>query len=222
MVFDSLGRLRRKIPDATAFPGVAPVAFTYFPSGERKQMTDASGTTDYQYDVHRRLWLKKWTDATDNTRVFTVNYTSDRRGNVISATSVHSGTSLGYQWDGISRLERVTNYLANPDIISEYTYNGLDRTLQYQRNDPTVPVTTYELDGFGRLHQVSTWRTPSGMSPEQLAQFTYTLGDSGVRKSLAEVGPAIATPPTSTRTINYAYDGLYRSTAETISGANSG
>ena len=55
LVFDALGRLRRKIPDATGFPGAAPVAFTYYPTGERKQMTDASGTIDYQYDITRRL-----------------------------------------------------------------------------------------------------------------------------------------------------------------------
>jgi len=77
LVFDALGRLRRKIPDATGFPGAAPVAFTYYPSGERKQMTDASGTTDYQYDITRRLSQKKWTDATNSTHSFTVNYTSD-------------------------------------------------------------------------------------------------------------------------------------------------
>jgi len=112
LVFDALGRLRRKIPDATGFPGAPPVAFTYYPSGERKQMTDASGTTDYQYDLTRRLQQKKWTDASDATRTFTVNYTSDRRGNVISAASVHGGTSLGYEWDGAMRLVRVTNYVA--------------------------------------------------------------------------------------------------------------
>ena len=215
LVFDALGRLRRKIPDATGFPGAAPVAFTYYPAGERKQMTDASGTTDYQYDITRRLSQKKWTDVADGTRSFTVNYTSDRRGNVISAASVHGGTSLGYEWDGAMRLARVTNYVANPDIVSEYTHTGLDRQLQYKRSDPNSPVTTYLHDGFGRLQQVETLRNGA-----QRARFTYTLGDSGVRKTLAEVGLAIPTP--GTRTINYAYDGLYRSTAETISGADSG
>jgi len=135
---------------------------------------------------------------------------------VISAASVHGGTSLGYEWDGAMRLVRVTNYVASPDIVSEYTHNGLDREVQYNRNDlNNTPVTTYQHDGFGRLRQVQTLGNGA-----PLAQFTYTLGDSGVRKTLAEVGPAIQTP--ATRTINYAYDRLYRSTAETISGANSG
>ena len=48
-----MNQLTQKTPDPSF--GALPVTFTYFKSGQRQTMTDASGTTSYGYDGTGRL-----------------------------------------------------------------------------------------------------------------------------------------------------------------------
>jgi len=45
--YDDAGRLLSKTPDASF--NAQPVTFTYYPNGQRKTMTDATGTTSYVF-----------------------------------------------------------------------------------------------------------------------------------------------------------------------------
>jgi len=48
--YDPLNRLNNIAPDAT-LTGQTPIGFSYYPTGQRKSMTDAGGTTTYSYDA---------------------------------------------------------------------------------------------------------------------------------------------------------------------------
>jgi YD repeat-containing protein len=55
--YDALNRLQTIAPDAS-LTGQTPIGFTYYPTGQRKTMTDASGTTTYAYTARNQLLSK--------------------------------------------------------------------------------------------------------------------------------------------------------------------
>src|SRR5207253_644132 len=79
---DTMNRLRHKIPDASF---AAPtIAFTYKPDGMRETMTDATGTTTYDYDLRHRLTSKATPEGT-------LTYTYDDAGNFATLRTNHAG-----------------------------------------------------------------------------------------------------------------------------------
>ena len=73
-----MNRLVKKTPDSRL--GEAAVSFTYWPTGKRQTMTDASGTTTYNYDNQDRLTSKQTPQGT-------LTYLYDAAGNVKSTKS---------------------------------------------------------------------------------------------------------------------------------------
>ncbi len=54
--YDLLNRLLSKTPDPTL--NQSTISFTYYPTGTRQTMLDATGTTNYTYDNRDRLKIK--------------------------------------------------------------------------------------------------------------------------------------------------------------------
>ena len=72
-------------------------------------MTDASGTTQYAYDHQNRLVSKVTPSAG------TLAYTYDTGGNRLTVLSSNTnGTSVGYTYDALNRLQTVTDNGAAP------------------------------------------------------------------------------------------------------------
>jgi YD repeat-containing protein len=140
--YDALNRLQTITPDAS-LTGQTPVGFTFFPTGQRKTMTDASGTTTYSYTARNQLLSKATPQGT-------LSYTYNLAGGVQTLRSSNTnGVSVDYGYDELNRLKTVldnrltagantTTYTYDPDselqtttlpnsVLTTATYNPLDR-----------------------------------------------------------------------------------------------
>jgi RHS repeat-associated protein len=207
--YDSLNRLTQKTADAffsTAACaggacGATQVSFSYSATGRRLSMSDASGTTNYMYDSRDRLLTKA-------TPFGTLSYTYDAAGNTASLKSSNaSGASMTYTYDALNRLASV----ADPSGTMAYGYDDVGNLQSYIY--PNGVSTNHAYDALNRLTRlqsnctISNAACPTPGTP--LASYAYVLGTAGNRLSVAEL---------SGRTVNYAYDGLYRLASETIAG----
>src|SRR5579864_5405775 len=210
--YDTMNRLTMKTADAffstgacaSGLCGATQVTYSYDDAGHRLSMTDASGTTNYTYDARDRL-LTKATSAAG-----TLTYTYDAAGNMLSLVSSNAGgASMTYTYDPLNRLGSVTDASG----ATTYSYDAVGNLGGFAY--PNGVSTSYNYNTLNRLTQMqSTCATGTGCGTPgaAISRYTYTLGAAGNRLSVAELGG---------RTVNYAYDDLYRLTSETISGGAS-
>jgi RHS repeat-associated protein len=210
--YDTMNRLTEKTADAFfstgactgGLCGATQVTYSYDDAGRRLSMTDASGTTNYTYDSRDRL-LTKATNAAG-----TLTYTYDAAGNMLSlASSNAGGASMAYSYDALNRLGSVTDASG----ATTYSYDAVGNLGGFAY--PNGVSTSYNYNTLNRLTQMqSTCATGTGCGTPgaAISRYAYTLGAAGNRLSVAELGG---------RTVNYAYDDLYRLTSETISGSSS-
>jgi len=191
--YDAMDRLTGKLPDPSL--GQPSVAYTYTPTGQRASMTDASGTTTYTYDQRDRLGVKATPQGT-------LTYTYDAAGNLLSMQSNHTdGVSGSYTYDNANRLKTVVDdRLASG--TTNYTYDAAGNLANNLY--PNGVQSAYSYNNVNRLTNLVVSKTAN------LASYAYTLGPAGNRLAVTEL---------SGRTVNYAYDALYRLTNETITGA---
>jgi RHS repeat-associated protein len=191
--YDAMERLVAKTPDALLHEPT--VQFSYSLTGQRTQMSDASGVTTYAYDIRDRL-------VTKTTPEGTLTYAYDTAGNLSSIRSSNTGgTSVNYSYDALNRLSAVTdNRLAPGTTTYGYDNVGNLQTVTY----PNAVTHLYAYDALNRLGNLSIATQAS-----TLASYAYTLGPSGNRTAVADLGG---------RQVNYMYDALYRLTRETVTG----
>ena len=193
--YDSMNRLISKTADPTL--NETAVTYTYKLTGKRATMTDASGTTVYNYDNRRRLTSKQTPQGT-------LTYTYDAANNRSSMRSSNTGgVSIDYTYDGLNRLQSVVdNRLANG--TTSYSYDAAGDLLATTL--PNALQSNYTYDALQRLTQLT--HTKAGT----VASYTYAYEPTGRRLSVTE---------NSGRAVNYTYDALYRLTNESISGSTS-
>jgi RHS repeat-associated protein len=192
--YDTVNRLTSRVPDASF--GATSVGFTYTSTGQRQMMTDASGTTNYTYDLRDRLTQKATPEGT-------LSYAYDLAGNLSSIGSSNTaGTSVNYTYDALNRLTTVKdNRLASG--TTTYAYDNVGNLLGYLY--PNGAQTSYTYNTLNRLTNVSIAKGGA------LASYAYTLGAAGNRTQVTEFGG---------RQVNYTYDALYRLKTETIAGGS--
>jgi RHS repeat-associated protein len=197
--YDNMRRLMSKTPDASL--NEPSISFTYNDLGQRNSMTDASGTTNYVYDVRNRL-------ASKQTPQGNLNYTYDENGSIKTLRSNHAnGVSVDYNYDELSRLSSVKDNRLSGSQTTSYNYDAVGNLQSY-----TYPNTVTTSYAYNNLNRLTTLSVANGQT--NLASYSYTLGASGNRTSVTE---------NTGRTVNYAYDDLYRLTSETIANsANNG
>ena len=191
--YDGLNRILTKTPDPST--GETAVTFAYTATGQRRTMTDATGTTTYTYDGSNRL-------ASKQTPFGTLSYTYDAAGNVLTLRSSNAnGVSVDYTYDGLNRLATVKDNRQTAGVTTySYDANGNLESVTY----PNQVRTTYAYNALNRLTNMTAVKGSTG-----LANYAYTLGPAGNRLSVTEQNG---------RTATYTYDALYRLTGETISG----
>jgi len=182
--------VRRTYPDGSS------VVFTYTPTGRRKTVVDARGTTTYDYDSRDRLISLTYPDGRR------LDYGYDAQGNRTSLAALVAGTTLTttYTYDALNRLATVADP-AGRVYTHTYDLNGNRESLSY----PNGIVTTYAYDRLNRLTNLVTQRVTGGT----IQSYAYTLGLAGNRTRIEELDGTVRA---------YTYDELYRLTGETVTG----
>ncbi|MGJ8639360.1 MAG: tandem-95 repeat protein [Opitutaceae bacterium] len=196
--YDAMSRLLTERADADAFPSEVGITYTYDALGRIQTMVDATGTTTHVYDTRGNLLSKA-------NAAGTLTYTYDNANNLTSTSSGSSGgLSLSYDYDGLNRLDTVTdNGAATPPLEHSYSYdaNGNLETLSYSNG-----VThTWLYDSQNRLKNLSILNSQLST----LNSYAYTLRASGHRSQITE---------STGRTVGYSYDNQYRLIQEAITG----
>lgn len=192
--YDVSNRLASKVPDASF--SAPTVSFAYMATGQRQSMVDASGTTNYTYDLRDRLTQRATPEGT-------LSYLYDAAGNLTSIQSSNaSGTTVNYAYDPLNRLSTVKdNRLASG--TTSYAYDNVGNLSGYQY--PNGVQSKYSYNMLNRLTNLGV-----ASSGSTIASYAYTLGPTGNRTAVAEFGG---------RQVNYTYDFLYRLTGEAITGS---
>jgi RHS repeat-associated protein/uncharacterized repeat protein (TIGR01451 family) len=211
--YDTMNRLTVKTADtffstgacAGGRCGAPQITYNYNAIGRRVSMLDASGATSYTYDARDHL-LTKATAAAG-----TLIYTYDAAGNMLTLSSSNvGGASMTYTYDALNRLGSATDGSGS----TSYAYDAVGNLSGFTY--PNGVKTTYSYNTLNRLTQMQstcgTGASGCGTSGTAISRYTYTLGAAGNRLSVAELGG---------RTVNYAYDDIYRLTSETISSSSS-
>jgi len=174
---------------AAHYPNGSATTYTYLAAGQRDTVTDASGTTQYVYDVRGRLEQVTNPDGT------AIGYAYDAVGNRTSV-DIPSG-AVGYTFDALNRLSTVTDADGG---VTTYTYDAVGN-----RTGVTYPNgvnTSYVYDDLNRLTFMET-----SSNGQVINSYAYTLDAAGNRTSVEEYNG---------RTVDYTYDNLYRLTQESI------
>jgi len=114
----------------------------------------------------------------------------------LTTTDVTDGVSVDYGYDTLNRLATVkdNNILAVNVCVTNHTYYTRGNLQSYSY--PNGVTSGY---GYNTLNRLTTMTV--GTQTSTLASYTYTLGPSGNRTTVTELGG---------RTVNYTYDDLYR------------
>ena len=198
MTYDHRDQMLAKIPDPSTLEPAQ--IYTYSPSEKRKSMTDASGATNYDYDVRDRL-------AGKAAPAGTLTYAYDLAGNLATVRATHdNGASFDYDvaygWDEANQLSTVTDNLTHKSTVATYTKTRKTHTL----TQPNGVIATYEYDAIDRTHAVG-WG-PAGGS--LVASWNYTYNGRG---------QALTSEDITGRKAAYEYDADGWLKKETVSGA---
>ncbi len=158
--YDAMDRLLARGPDASfAEPATT---FTYYATGLRETMTDATGTTRYTYDKQNRLLSKA-------TPFGTLAYTYDAAGNRLSMTSSNpNGVNVSYTYDELNRLKTVTS----DGKTTTYNYDTVGNVSETVL--PNGVRITPGRDGMDRVTSLPMTSAPP-------VNFGYTYGPVGNR-----------------------------------------
>ena len=199
--YDEMNRPRFRIPDA-AFVGEPTVEWTYWPDGQRKSMSDASGVTQYTYDARGRLETKEAPQGT-------ISYTHDDAGNLESITTdTPDGASMTYTYDDLNRLETVTDL---NDQTTEYGYdlNGSLRRVSL----PNGLTSIYDYSPTNRLASLTVTDVASSTVASYLSKVHLTGHRREIHEALAHAAPPAA--PVQ-RQVAYTYDSMWRLRGEQV------
>jgi RHS repeat-associated protein len=125
------------------------------------------------------------------------SYNYDADSNLVSETDA-KGHTTEHEYDALNRLEVVEG--SQGQTLYTYDAVGNRESVSY----PSGNVTLYDYDALNRLTRLTT----TDAADQIVADYAYTLGDTGRRMQVVESHNG--------RTTAYTYDELYRLTTETV------
>ncbi|WP_207635998.1 RHS repeat protein [Desulfofarcimen acetoxidans] len=140
--------------------------YDYDAAGNRKSMTDATGTTTYNY--YNNNWLKDVIKG----GVTQIHYEYDDVGNIFSVTD-KKGFITSYRYDSCSRMYTVT--FSGKTTIYTYDANG-------NRQSITYPGGTKEEYAYNKNNKLLTLtnKNPGG---GVISNYSYTYYDNGLQNT---------------------------------------
>jgi RHS repeat-associated protein len=175
-------------PSGISAPGLS-IGFGYDPMGNRSTLTDATGSTSYQYDALNRPTqiIQPGNKA--------VGYNYDAVGNR-TLLVYPGGQQVQYGYDALNRLITVKDWTG---ATTSYGYDAGSQLLQTTNPNSTAAAYNYDLDGR------ATTINHTGPGSSAILNLQYTYDKVGNR--LSEQG--------SQGTSSYGYDALDRLNAVT-------
>jgi len=173
-VYDDTNRLRGVDSAGTD----ADVSFSYDAGGRRTGMTDAIGTTTWDYDD-----LNRPISITDPFQQV-VGYSYDAAGNRTGLA--YAGKQVGYTYDTANRLTNVND----STLETVYQYDPTGRLASILL--PNGVNTTYSYDEAGRLVQIRH----AADDESELISYQYTYDAAGNRIQAVESRRRMGTGPT--------------------------
>jgi RHS repeat-associated protein len=170
------------------YPSGSPVTFGYDANGNRTNMTDALGTTIYQYDALNRL--VSVTDPFGKT----VGGGYDANGNRSSLT-YPGGKTVAYGYDSLNRMVSVTNWLNG---VSVYAYDAAGNLIN--TFNPNGSSVDFGYDFANRLIAM----TNSCPSSAIISSYAYTLDAVGNHTQVDQVEQLQTLPVVGS--FSYIYD----------------
>jgi RHS repeat-associated protein len=173
------------------------VQMTYTVDSQVATITDGRGVTSFSYDAQNRLLSRIDVDGSQ------VSYTYDLAGNRTSVTTkVLNGTSntTSYSFDERNRLDKVTQ---GSTILADYDYDGVGNLVQTTLANGVIETRQYD-----KLNHLLSLQSSKGRNI--LTNFAYSLDKMGHRQQVVE------TLNSTSRTVHYTYDDLYRLTKENV------
>ena len=209
--YDTLGRLKKKIADAThpslAYAhAIARVEYDYDVSGARTAACTYGSTGTLLYSEATPRTVSGAVDHKE-TASGTLGYQYYVNGQLKDVVSSNpDGVNIGYRYDELNRLQYVDDASAGSTRTTSYAYNG---------NGSLATVTyangiahAYGYDTLNRLRTLTVAHLPSTI----VHSYTYALRASGHRRQVLE----------GVKTTTYDYDDIYRLTGETVTGGAAG
>lgn len=162
--------LEKRFPDSSA------ASLSYDCAGQRTSATDARGVTAYAYDPSGRLASMTYPDGRS------LSYSYDLAGNRTALTAQIGASVLtaSFGYDALNRMSTVSDPAGR---VYSYSYDANGNRAGLVQ--PNGVETTYEYDGLNRLTHLDSVHEPSGLTVQSYA---YTLGPTGIRTAIAELG----------------------------------
>ncbi len=188
--YNGLGKLTNK--SVTKDGQTKQIIYTYDKQGNRKSMTDETGTTTYNYDDLNRLITE---NAPNNiTKEYTYDAANNRKTFKLKQNSTEK-QNISYTYDTLNRLEQVKE---NGQTKATYTYdtNGNRQSLTYNNGNST----TYSYNNANKLTNITNKKGTTILTEND---YIYYLDGNQASKT------------NNNGTTTYQYDGLGRLTTVT-------
>jgi YD repeat-containing protein len=184
-----LTKIEYTSPNTTGIPDPPDVRYSYDPAGNRKKMTDGSGTLDYSYDQLSRLVEEtKAFDSgvlsTPRTGGYSLQYTYHLTGGIKSITDPHTGQGwhVEYASDKVGRATAIgsaTGFGSQTSFASGISYRAFGgvKSMTYSTTSATNVSVTYD----NRLRPAS-YEAESSANTVDIQNKTYTYTSDGSLK----------------------------------------
>ncbi|MGH7745866.1 MAG: hypothetical protein ACREQ5_13965, partial [Candidatus Dormibacteria bacterium] len=213
--YDLLNRLTSKSYSTDASKNVA-YSYDAVTNGNKgighlTGMTDASGSTSWNYDGSGQVISKT---VTIGTQTFTTQYSYDPASGHLLSMTLPSGTVVGYSWTN-SRITALT--LGGSPLVSNISYKPFGAPRAWTLANGELGSRSYDLDGRITADPVETIGYDTGsritswtLGNRSALSGTQTYGYDALNRLIGYTG--IGGP------ISYGYDANGNRTTQTVSG----
>ena len=196
LAYDNAGQLT----SMSALSGGALVSsVSYDALGNATQQVNGNGTSVNRTFDSIRNWLSSITATSGATTLFSLGYSRDTEGKILSLTSDAANESWTYGYDGMHRLTSATN-AGNPSDSQSFTYDAIGNMTYNSR------IGTYDYrGGGGGCSDAVTSGQPHAVSCAGGVSYKYDASGNMVSGSIGTISYDGSNMPVSAGDYGYTY-----------------